>query len=467
MGSPGGWIGSAVSSQRAPRPDLRPVSRPDLPTGAQPRSGPHGGREPEGGFFYGWWVVVAAFFATFGSVTFFNPVLGVFSQLLEDEFGWTRSDVAAALTLAGLAAGVGAPFVGRILDRWGGRWVIVTAGVTMAVCAVALSQMSALWHLLLFFAIGRAVSVGAMSPAGFVATANWFIRRRSLVTGIVAVGPRVGMALFPIVVALVVDVTGSWRWGWIALAIIALAVVAPSLLFMRRRPEDMGLRPDGDPEPPPEDDLPFAESLEADFTLREAVRTRAYWLVGISTGLVMFCGGSVNFHQIPHLVDQGLPRTEAAFIVTVFSGVGIFGAFFGGVIAQKFTMRWTMVGALVGMGASVLLLIDAASLPGALLYAVVYGMFFGVHVSLMQVVYADYFGRRAMGTIQGSFQPVLMSMNAAGPFLVGLWYDQVGSYDAAFVGFAVLFGLAALALALAPYPSRPARTPEKAVRPVA
>ncbi|MGE3960704.1 MAG: MFS transporter [Dehalococcoidia bacterium] len=411
------------------------------------------------GVFYGWWVVLAAFFATFGSVTFFNPVLGVFSQLLEDEFGWTRSDVAGALTVGGLAAGVGAPFIGNALDRWGGRWVIVAAGVAMAICAVILSQMTTLWHLLFFYAIGRAASVGAMSPAGFVATANWFVRRRSMVAGIVAVGPRLGMALFPIVVAVVIDVSGTWRAGWIALAIIALVVVVPSLVLMRRRPEDMGLRPDGDPEPSAEDDV-LAVVTEVDFTLREAIRTRAYWFVGTAVGLVMFCGGAVNFHQIPHLVDQGLPRTEAAFIVTVFSGVGAFGAFFGGVLAQRFTMRWTMVVSLAGMGGSILLLMNAASLSAALIYAVTYGSFFGVLVSLMPVVFADYFGRRSMGRITGSFQPFQMAMNAAGPFLVGLWYDRSGSYDLSFISFTVLFWAAAILLALASYPAAPSRVDE-------
>ena len=413
------------------------------------------------GIFYGWWVVLAAFFATFGSVTFFNPVLGVFSQLLEEDFGWTRSDVAGALSVGGLAAGVGAPFVGRILDRWGGRWVVVCSGLTMALCAVALSQMTALWHLLFFYAIGRALAVGAMSPARFVATANWFIRRRPLVAGIVAAGPRLAMAIFPVVVAVVIDVTGSWRAGWIALAVIAVLVVIPSAIFMRRRPEDMGLRPDGDPEAVPVEGVAPSIARETDFTLREAIRTRAYWLVGLAIALVVFCGGAINFHQIPHLVEQGLSRTEAALVVMVWSGIGVLGAVTGGAIAQRFTMRWTMTASLAGMAASILLLMNVTTLPGALAYAIVYGSFFGVMVSLMQVVYADYFGRRSMGTIRGSFQPVEMGMNALGPFLVGLWFDRTGSYDTPFIGFAVLFSLAALALALASYPRAPERTVEQ------
>lgn len=408
-------------------------------------------------FFYGWLVVGSAFFATFGSVTFFNPVLGVFSQLLEEDFGWTRADVAGALTLAGIVAGLGAPFTGIVLDRWGGRWVIVGSAVVMAVCALALSQMSALWHLLLFFAIGRAVSVGAMSPAGFVATSNWFIRRRPLVAGIVAVGPRIGMAIFPLVVALVIQLFGTWRAGWVALAIIVTLTTLPALFFMRRRPEDMGLLPDGDAEPLEGDTRASTAPAEIDFTLREALRTRAYWLVGIAVGLIVFCGGAVNFHQIPHLIDQGLPRTHAALIVTVFSGFGALGAVVGGMLAQRFTMRWTMAVALAGMSGAILLLMVATSFVSALMYAVVYGSFFGVVVSFMQVVHADYFGRRSMGTIHGSIQPFQMGMNAAGPFLVGLWYDQTGSYNAAFIAFAIIFAVAACALALAGYPKPPVR----------
>lgn len=383
-------------------------------------------------------------------------MLGVFSQLLEADFGWSRSQVAAAVSLGSLGAALLAPASGVILDRWGGRWVIVGAGTVMAMAALGLTRIDSLWQFLLLYAIGRSCSVALMSPAGFVATANWFVRRRATVVGIVAVGPRAGMATFPVLVALVVAATDDWRSGWVALAIAAVVLTLPSLVLMRRRPEDMGLRPDGDPRPLDLEGLPDAPA-ERDFTLRQAVRTRAYWLVGGGIALTMFCGGSINFHQIPHLVEQGLSRTEAAFIVTVFSVAGAAGAVGGGALAQRITMRWTMAIALLGMAGAVLLLITATGMGTALVYAIVYGTFFGVQVSLMQVIYGDYFGRRSMGRIQGSSQPVQLLMNAAGPYLVGLWFDRVGGYDAAFVTFALLFAAAALMMALAAYPPQPPR----------
>ncbi|MPZ99849.1 MAG: MFS transporter [Dehalococcoidia bacterium] len=426
-------------------------SSPAPPASPAPES-PRGPR-----FFYGRVIVATAFAATFSSVVFFNPVLGVFASYLEEAFGWSRAEIALALTVGGVLAAVTSPGIGWAIDRWGGRWVIGGSAIVMAVCLVGLANMTALWQLLAFYAVGRALAVGAMTPAAFVAVSNWYIRGRAMVAGIVAVGSRVGMAVFPLLVAVVIAATGTWRAGWYALLVVTLVVgVVPPLLFMRRRPEDLGLRPDGDPpEPLGAPDPALAPDWDRrEFTLREALRTRAYWFLGFGLSFILFAGGSVNFHQVPHLVDQGLPRTQAAFIVTVFSTVGGLGGLLGGAIATRATVRWTMVVALAGMAGGVLLLLVASSVAVALVYAVVYGVFFGAMVALNQVIYADYFGRRSMGLIRGSHQPVQMGMNAVGPFATGLWVDRTGSYEAPFILFAVFFLIAAGALVLSPYPQR-------------
>jgi MFS family permease len=384
-------------------------------------------------FFYGWVIAAVSSLAAFGSVVFFNPVLGLFSGPLREEFGWSSAEVALAISLGSGGAALTSPLTGWLIDRWGGRGVI------------------SLWQLLLFYAIGRALSVGTMSPAAFVAVSNWFVRRRAFVGGIVAASPRVGMATFPLLAAIVIDVSGTWRAGWVALGLVILVVgVLPPSLLLRRRPEDMGLLPDG---APALDDLDGLEGpREVNFTLGEAARTRAYWLLGGGISLVLFAGGSVNFHQIPHLVDQGMPTTQAALVVTVFSVVGALGALIGGGVASRITMRWTMALSLFGMAASIPLLIVSSSLPLALIYALVYGTVFGSMVALNQVIYADYFGRAQMGLIRGSVQPLQLGMNAAGPFVTGLWFDATGSYTAPFSLFAVLFLLAGLAFAFSPYP---------------
>ncbi len=427
-------------------PDVTPVALPDPPPPTAP---------PRRRIYRGWLIVAVASAAAFGSVVFFNPVLGAFVTPLEAEFGWDRAQISLALTLGGFAAAFAAPAIGWLLDRAGARYVIPPAAALMVLALLALALMDSLWQLLVFYSAGRALAVGAVSAAAYVAVANWFVRRRAFAVSMVAIGTRIAMALFPLLVASVITLAGgNWRVGWLVLAGIMLVVgVVPPLLFLHRRPEDIGLLPDGDVAPAPGDDVPVAPADE-DFTLSEAVRTRAYWLIGLGIALVMFCGGAVNFHQIPHLEDQGLSRTQAAFTVTIFSSLGAIGGLLGGAAATRATVRWTLVGSLIGQAFGILLLINASTMAGAMVYAVTYGVFFGSVVTMEQVVYADYFGRRSLGVIRGSFQPVQMTFNALGPFAVGLWYERTGSYSAAFAGFAVLFLVAAGAMALSSYPRR-------------
>ena len=404
-------------------------------------------------------MVGAVCLTNFSAVVFFNPILGVFVPELEAEFGWSRASIAAAITIGSLGAAVLSPPMGWVVDRYGGRWVIAGAGLGMAIALALLSGLSAIWQLYLFYAIGRGLSMSAVSNVGFVAVSNWFIRRRPMVISVVAVAQRVGMATLPVYAALVISIAGDWRAGWLALALVAATVgVIPPALLIRRRPEDLGLRPDGDLGVSERADEPAAPAVgEVDFTLREAAATRAYWLIGVAIGLLMLTGGSINFHQIPYLVDQGIGRTAAASIVTVFSFVGAGGGLLGGYVATRITARWTMVVSLTGMALGPLLLSQAETFPVAVGYAVVYGVFFGSSVAMNQAIYADYFGRTSLGVIRGSFQPVQLVLNAAGPFLTGLWVDRAGSYDVPFIVFACCLLTCAALLAFASYPRRPAR----------
>ncbi len=398
-------------------------------------------------------IVGATAAVSFSSVVFFNPVLGVFVAPLSAEFGWSRAQLSLGVTIGSGAAALASPGIGWAMDRWGGRWVMAPAAALMGPCLLALGSMTALWQFYLFYALGRGLAQGAINLSAGVAVANWFARRRSLAMAMVALGQRLGMASLPLLAALVIA-AGGWRVGYVALAAVALGVgVAPPLLLLRRRPEDVGLRPDGDAAVHDSGDglLP---STAADWSLRDALRTRSYWLVGFGIAVLFFSAGSINLHLIPHLQDRGLASTQAALVVAVFSVAGGAGGLLGGAVATRLSGRWTLAASLAGQSAGVLLLIGVNGLTGAIVFAASYGLVFGSSVTLNQVIYADYFGRRSLGLISGSFRPVQLTFNAVGPFLTGLWFDRAGSYDAAFGLFSALFLLAAAFVALSPYPRR-------------
>ncbi len=395
-------------------------------------------------------IVVAAASVSFGSVTFFNPVLGVFFGPLSEQFGWSRAQISLAVTIGSATAAFASPLIGWVLDRWGGRWVMAASAAAMAASLIVLSAMTALWQYYIFYSLGRALSQGVINAGSFIAVANWFIRRRPLATALVSVGQRGGLAVVPLLAAIVIQASG-WRGGFVALAtVIAVTGVLPPLLLMRRRPEDVGLLPDGDTERGDSETLPAAADL--DWSLHDSLRTRSYWLVGFAVAFMMFSAGSINLHQIPHLEQQGLTTTEAALIVAVFSLVAAGGGLLGGAAAARWSTRRMLALSLAGQSAGVLLLILTSGFPGALLYALWYGACFGSAITLSQVIYADYFGRRSLGVIRGSFQPVQLAFNAAGPWIGGFWFDQTGSYGPVFVLFLALFVAASIFIALSSYP---------------
>lgn len=433
---------TAGSPSAGPPSDGPPAARPRLP------------RTRGGGWFYGWTIVGVAFLATFAHVGYLNSVLGIFQPALHEEFGWSRAEIAGALTLGSLAGGVLSPVLGVVIDRYGTRWVIAGPALLLGLGGLLLAEISELWQFYVLFGAGRALALSAMMAAAVVAVSNWFIRRRPFAVALGTLGMRFGNAVVPLAVALVIAARG-WPDGFRTLGLVFLVFgIVPPLLLMRRRPEDMGLRPDGNPPAAP-GERRAAALLDPAWTLGAALRTRAYWLVGLAFALAIFGNGSINFHQIPHLVDQGLSTTEAALILTVMSIASASGGLIGGIIATRLRSRWTMVGALVFQCSGVVLLLAVDSFALALIYAVWYGLFFGVMVTQLQVVYAEYFGRLQLGVIRGSFQPVALAFNAAGPLVLGIWFDRAGGYEGPFTLIIVFFLIAALALAAASYPTPP------------
>jgi len=415
-------------------------------------------------FFYGWVIVGVAAIVSFSQVSFFNPVLGVLMEPLGDEFGWNRATISAAAAFGSVGGAVISPLVGRALDRQGPRLVVAAGGAVMGVCLLALALTPGLWWFYVVYGIGRATATGGTSLGTTVATSNWFIRNRGLALGITLLGSRAGMAILPLAVQMLLLV-GNWRMVWLALGALVLSIaVLPSLLYLHRRPEDVGMKPDG--ASPDGAWSGVAETPQADppdteqhWTLREALRMPAFWFVTLATSQMFLVGGAVNLHQMPHLVDQGLSSTAAVGVVSTFAVFGGVGGILSGLIQRRIGAQWTFAVSLAGAASGIVLLIYADSLGLAYAYGVWYGLVFGSTVTMVQVIYAEYFGRESLGSIRGAVAPVQMAFNATGPVLAGLAYDVSGSYDSIFWAYAGLLLLAAAWMAFAPPPRRLVATP--------
>jgi MFS transporter, OFA family, oxalate/formate antiporter len=411
-------------------------------------------------FFLGWTVVAVAVLASFTEVAFFNPVLGVFIPEFEKEFGWSRTEISLGVTLGSFVGAAFAPFFGPLIDRYGGKPFVVGGASLMALGLVALSLMQTEWQFFIIYAIGRGTASGLMGLAAGVTVSKWFVRRRGFAIGVMSLGTRVGFAVMPITVQLIIQSSG-WRSAALALAgLVAIFGVLPALKWLHRRPEAFGLEPDGDL--PPEQRSPgyTPSPREYSWTRQAALRTRAFWLVTLSVSLMSLAGGAINLHQIPHLVDRGLSPETAALVITLVAIFGGAGVLLEGVLDERIGARWTLVAGLLGSAFGMIFLITVNSIATAIAFAVVYGLAFGLLVASNQVVFADYFGREALGAIRGSATPFQLGTNAFGPILAGGAFDLTGSYMAAFIPLTVAYVISAAALVLAskPVPPDAART---------
>ena len=439
---------AGVARKRTAREQLASVPRmSQRPTPAQiPRllAGRRG--------YLGWWVVGAVVLVAFSRVAFFNPILGIFIDPLQDEFGWSRTEIAGALSIGTLVGAFSSPLLGRFVDRYGGRRFMVVGVLTIGVLLLLLALIDALWQFYILFGLGRAIVTGVIEIAIAVTVANWFIRNRGRATGLMMVGTRGGMVIMPLIVLLFLSLA-DWRAAFAALGLlILLFTVLPPFLFVRRRPEDLGLAPDGDPPLPATGARSRRRSASASdpqWSVRQAVRTRAFWLLLFGTSQLFFAGGATNLALVSHLEDNGLSQTSAITVVTVWAAVGIVGGVIGGELRERIGVRFALPLVMLGSAAGVTWLIFVDQPWMAYVFAAWQGLWFGAILPLNQIAFADYFGRWSIGAIRGVTAPVQFGLNALGPIASGLVFDARGSYDLIFAVFAglLLFGGALVALA--------------------
>ena len=182
---------------------------------------------------------------SFVTVSMYGPVLSVWVKPISEDMGWSRTEISLAFTIGSFLGSMFTAAFGRMLDRRGARAVATVAGMIVVGMLVGLTFMQQPWHMWIFFGFGRAAAIAGVQFGTTVAIANWFIQKRGRASALVAFGQRFGQATVPMMILPVILML-SWRhaYGILALATMLL-VVLPSFLYIRRRPEDYGLLPDG------------------------------------------------------------------------------------------------------------------------------------------------------------------------------------------------------------------------------
>jgi OFA family oxalate/formate antiporter-like MFS transporter len=410
--------------------------------------------------FYGWIVLASLCCAGFARQGPAVATLSIFVEPLTREFGWSRTALSGAVSLGGVLAALVAPLIGPVLDRQGSRLVLCAAVLINGILLMLLSLTGSLLVFYLLFCVARMNWAAPFDLGLYGALNNWFVRRRAFASSVATLAQQIGLVAMPLIAQLAILHYGleeGWRAGWLAIGATTLAVgFVPTWLLLVRRPEDLGLSPDGMARPPAGDAGVLVGARvaapEPVFSRRRALGTASFWLLLLYTALVFPVQAGVSLHQAPYLIERGIDPTIAATIVSTFSLISAVATVACAMLPRTIPIRYPLAatGAILALG--VVLMLDIRTAGQGYLSASVFGFGLGALLTLLPVAWADYFGRTHFGAIRGIALSVQVMAQAAGPLLSGALRDLTGDYQLALEFFAVLAGLSVVAALTARQP---------------
>ena len=398
----------------------------------------------------------------FVATTVAGIVLGGIQGFIFEDTGWTRSTIGIAASLGVWASGFMGPVAGRMADRYNARWLMASGALFLGGCLVSLATFRSVAVFYAASILGRAISqplfIGVVPRTLAV---NFFDRRRYIALAFIGMFRPVSGAII-IQLTSAIALIADWRTAFRLFGIFSFALALPMLLFIRRRPEEIGLLPDGRcPEAHvaagsgTAQAVPAGTSEEVEWTARQVFRTRTYWLIAATIFVTYTSGSAVGFSMVPYLHEEaGLSMVQAAGVLSLSTFLALTNIVWG-YIAGKLTPRWCLVSALTSTAVLIVLLFWVGSLLAAYIFGLFWGLLTSSQEALTSMMLADYYGRSVYGTIVGALRPLEAGGLGLGQFIGPLVYDITGSYDLLLMVTAGLAGLASILVFLSFRPNVP------------
>ena len=377
------------------------------------------------GVFYGWAIVAVGWSANFVTCTMNPVVFSVFIDPMRDDLGLKLSDMAWAISARMLATGVISPFLGGIIDRYGTRWLGLFGGLLSGAVMIALYFADNIWVIYLLFAISGISGFGSFGGQllTIVPVANWFVIKRGRATAIAATGMGVGTTMGVPIALLLINTVG-WRLAWVIFGFAIWLVVIPGYgIFMRRKPEDLGMLPDGESVSesnveffrPEESNEVTEERMEENWTLGQAVRTPVLWFILLALTVHTFSTAGVLFLRVPFWNDIGISAGAIAFGVALDPFTVIFTMLIFGFLAERYPIR--MIGAFGGLWRAISmapLVLMGNHTAQVFIHNITWGIGSGAFGTAQNLIIPAYYGRSAQGAIRGISLPIMIMAGALG-----------------------------------------------------
>jgi MFS transporter, OFA family, oxalate/formate antiporter len=414
-------------------------------------------------FYYGWVVFSIVLGTSYTSRPLMSvAVLSVFVVPMTEAFGWSRGLFSGAVSLGGVCAVLISPYVGRLVDKYGAGVMIGATSAVAGLCAMGLALVRQAWEFYALYVPGRMVFASPLELATTTALSNWFLRRRAMVLALLSISQGTGLAAMPMAAQWLITLSG-WQIAWTMLGLYTLAAgILPALLFMARRPEDMGL--ELDPAPPRSEPIAASSAAtsrsavppvatEQHFTLQQAMQTRAFWVLSGFSAAGFMAQAGVSLHHVSHYINHGVPGPAAAIMASVFAFAQVPTGLMWSGLTRNMPVRvaLALAGLCVALGAA------GTAFSASVWNGVISASFLGTGVGglhlLLRLAWADYYGRHHLGAIRGMTLPIQIGGQAIGPVTAGAVFDYTGTYLPAFVFFAGAVAIGSLLVLAAVPPS--------------
>jgi MFS family permease len=380
--------------------------------------------------------------------------LPIFYPELISEFGWDQAEVTRPAQWLFFIVALISPVIGTILDRGNPRRVMLGGTLLMIAAFFWFAHIRGLLEMTgvyVLFSLG--IVMGGIIPSMYILT-KWFVRYRGIAVGILLVGSSFGGTLFNPIAAWGIATLG-WRGSLLLLgAIAAICMLGSLFLFIRNRPEDIGLGPDGREDGPSPENSPGRGSLEGP-ALGDALRSPSFYLLMLVTGAMWFCIVGVIQHQALYFKDIGERLPSSAGVLSVFFFCSILGKLLFGKLGDRYPKKHIMLIATLNLALGALLLVWLESYPAMVwAYAVIFGIGFSGTFTMIQVLVADFYAGKAYGKILGIVTMVDTLSGVMGILVLGQLRSAQGNYAQA---LQILLVVSATAAACVPFVKNPAK----------
>lgn len=403
-------------------------------------------------FYYGWVIVGLAMLGYALVIGVTMNAFGLFVLPVSTELGLSRAAMNTAFVLINVGNGLLAPFVGRALDRFPARPILLISAASMATGFLILSQSSSLLLCVLALAVLLPFGIdgGAMLTLG-VLVARWFKVHRGRAIALSAIGMSLGSVIVPMPMALLIQSYG-WRIALLFAGSILVAFLLLAFVLIRERPGQDDIEPGIDAAPEQRGHEADAPMVPASLT--SLLGSAKLWLITWSAAIVTGIGMANTITLVPYCVDRGLSPIEATSLLTLVGMVAVVSKLVVAWLADRLNLELA-TGILFFIGAPVNLLMIFATHYGLFLgCAVLFGITAGTLPALMQSLLANRFGVASYGTVRGLAAPIIALCVGAASWFAGFVFDQTGAYDILFMTFAAL-QLASSAMMLFSSKARP------------